>query len=111
MVGTEEKGAEIAVTVFPGDVGGPLANLNRWRGQLGLEPYKELPNLGTQTKLMVDGIESRIDNIVNPSDARRMIVVTVPKSGHSWFFKMTGDATVVAAQREAFVKFVQSVKF
>ena len=28
--------AELTVLVFPGDVGGRLANINRWRGQLGL---------------------------------------------------------------------------
>ena len=30
--------AEIAVTVFPGNVGGLTANVNRWRGQIGLAP-------------------------------------------------------------------------
>ena len=28
--------AELAITAFPGDVGGELANVNRWRGQLKL---------------------------------------------------------------------------
>ncbi|HZZ20009.1 MAG TPA: hypothetical protein VFE25_11590, partial [Opitutaceae bacterium] len=27
--------AELSVTAFPGDVGGDLANVNRWRGQIG----------------------------------------------------------------------------
>ena len=30
--------AEVSVTVFPGDVGGNLANVNRWRQQIGLSP-------------------------------------------------------------------------
>jgi hypothetical protein len=33
--------AEVAVTVFPGNVGGTTANVNRWRGQLGLAPATE----------------------------------------------------------------------
>ena len=33
--------ADLAITVFPGDVGGDLANVNRWRGQLDLPPIAE----------------------------------------------------------------------
>jgi len=32
---------EVAITRFPGDVGGMLANVNRWRGQVGLGPVTE----------------------------------------------------------------------
>ena len=32
---------EVAITRFPGTVGGELANLNRWRGQMGLAPVGE----------------------------------------------------------------------
>ena len=30
--------AELSITAFPGDVGGELANVNRWRGQISLPP-------------------------------------------------------------------------
>lgn len=38
---------EVAISRFPGDVGGMLANVNRWRGQIGLSPIEEeeLPSL------------------------------------------------------------------
>ena len=32
--------AELTVLAFPGDVGGRLANINRWRAQIGLEASK-----------------------------------------------------------------------
>lgn len=32
---------EVAISRFPGDVGGMLANVNRWRGQVGLPPATE----------------------------------------------------------------------
>lgn len=32
---------EVAITRFPGTVGGELANVNRWRGQMGLSPVGE----------------------------------------------------------------------
>ena len=33
--------ADLSITAFPGSTGGLLANLNRWRGQLGLAPLAE----------------------------------------------------------------------
>src|ERR1041384_5761452 len=36
--GEDGQTAEIAVTVFPGSVGGLVMNLNRWRGQIELGP-------------------------------------------------------------------------
>ena len=33
--------AELSVLVFPGDVGGELANINRWREQIGLAAIEE----------------------------------------------------------------------
>src|SRR5262249_4613854 len=32
------EGVEVSIAAFPGDGGGLLANVNRWRGQVGLEP-------------------------------------------------------------------------
>jgi hypothetical protein len=32
---------DLAITAFPGDVGGDLANLNRWRGQIQLPPVTQ----------------------------------------------------------------------
>ncbi|MCC5822284.1 MAG: hypothetical protein LAT64_09240 [Phycisphaerales bacterium] len=52
---------EVAITRFPGDVGGMLANVNRWRGQIGLQPVTEAQledaieradNLGFEISLM-----------------------------------------------------------
>jgi hypothetical protein len=40
-----------------------------------------------------------------------MLVATIPHKGVSWFFKITGDASLVEAQKETFLAFVQSVKF
>lgn len=45
---------EIAVTRFPGRVGGELANINRWRGQMGLAPVDQ------------PGLESVIDRYESP---------------------------------------------
>jgi hypothetical protein len=35
----------------------------------------------------------------------------VKQGDQVWFFKMTGDRTLVEDQREAFHKFIESIKF
>lgn len=38
---SESGPIEVAITRFPGNVGGELANINRWRGQMGLAAIDE----------------------------------------------------------------------
>jgi hypothetical protein len=44
---------EVAITRFGGRVGGELANINRWRGQMGLGPIEE-----TELEPLIDRFES-----------------------------------------------------
>ena len=41
----------------------------------------------------------------------RLVGVAVPHAGETWFFKILGDEQVVAKEKAAFLKFVQSVKY
>jgi hypothetical protein len=109
VAGDGSQSAEIAVSAFPGDVGGTLANINRWRGQLGLGPIKQEDVAGISTPIEAGDIKGTVVNI--DAGAKRMLVATLPHDGNSWFFKMTGDAVVVEAQKENFLQFVKSVKF
>jgi len=100
------KSAEVAISVFPNDTGGTLANVNRWRRQLGLAEIQE-KDLPSQI--------SRLD-LSNPNailvdlqkDPQRMLGAIVPRGGQWWFYKMTGDAALVDAERDHFVKFANS---
>jgi hypothetical protein len=40
-LGAQDAKAEVTVSSFPGDTGGLVANVNRWRGQVGLEPVED----------------------------------------------------------------------
>jgi hypothetical protein len=117
VTGADGQTAEIAVSVFPGDVGGLMANVNRWRGQIGLGPIAPDEIAGITSDLDVNGTKSTVVDFKadtappGKTQPPRMIVVTVPNAGNSWFFKMTGDAPLVGAQKESFLQFVKSVKF
>lgn len=107
--GAEGQSADIAVTVFPGDVGGHLANVNRWRGQIGLPPVDEAKANEATITLEFNGLTTTIVDF--SSDTQRMIVATIRHEGNSWFVKMTGGKAVVEAQKAAFDEFVKSIKF
>lgn len=107
--------ADITVSFFPGETGGLLANVNRWRGQLELDMVTEaeLKDLvkpldlagGKATLVEMDGTD------VKTRSKARLVGIVFAHGGQTWFFKMLGDALVVERQRAAFLKFVQSVKF
>lgn len=107
--------AAVNVSKSAGDGGGLLANVNRWRGQLGLEPTTEgdlakesraLSSAGEATKVVeISGKGGKTGQVA------RLVAVMVPRSGETWFYKLMGDAAVVQAEKEAFLKFVQDVKY
>ncbi|MBS0631713.1 MAG: hypothetical protein JSS11_07340 [Verrucomicrobia bacterium] len=104
--------SELAITAFPGDVGGDLANVNRWRGQLGLAPLgaNELPAVLVH-RTTRSGLAVTVVDFANPAAATpsRMLGAIVPFNGATWFFKLTGPDDAVAAQQPAFLAFLDSV--
>jgi hypothetical protein len=40
-----------------------------------------------------------------------LVGVVVPQTGQTWFYKLMGDAVVVAQHKDAFLKFIQSAKY
>jgi hypothetical protein len=108
--GANGAAAELAVTAFPGDVGGDLANLNRWRGQLALPPVTEAEFAGAVTRLKVNGLTVTLADITGGGDnPQRLLGAMVPHAGATWFFKLTGPAALVAAEKPAFLSFVQTL--
>ncbi len=104
--------AELAITAFPGDVGGDLANVNRWRGQLQLSPITaaELPAALARSK--VNGLDVAVTEMVATSGnpPQRVLGAIVPFNGSTWFFKITGPDALVAGQRETFNAFLQTLR-
>jgi len=106
------EGAEVAVTAFPGDVGGELANLNRWRGQLGLAPVTEAEQATAITRLTAGELQiAVVDLLGGPAEKPvRMLGAMVPFGGATWFFKLMGPDAVVENAKPTFLTFLQSLK-
>ncbi len=104
--GPDSSKAELAVTVFPGSVGGLTANVNRWRGQIGLPPADEASIRASAQEAKV-GPDSGMRFIMKSGDgAKATDAVMVPKGGSTWFLKLSGDAKAVESAGAAFVKFI-----
>lgn len=109
--------AEVSVTVFgQGEGGDVLANVNRWRGQLGLPAADQsaLKNLtGNLSPAMPGSLLVDLPGAANgkKENQQRILAAIVPRADHTWFYKMMGDEAIVLEQRDAFLNFVKSVKY
>jgi hypothetical protein len=104
--------AKVAVSAFPGDVGGTFANVNRWRAQIGLPPMDESA-LGTVTQtITVAGGNATLVDINNPAGPNfRLVAAIVPQGTNTWFYKLMGNNDLVSQEKAPFVKFVQSAVY
>lgn len=98
--------AEIAVTVFPGDVGGDTANVNRWRGQIGLEKVSDEKIKSSQIAITVGNLTGRVYYLISTDGKNSTTAVILPKNNSTWFFKLAGDTAIVNAEKESFLKMV-----
>ena len=103
---TDGSKAEIAVTVFPGDVGGDTANVNRWRGQLGLEKVSDEKIKSDQSPINVGNLAGRVYQLASADGKKLTTAVILPKNNATWFFKLTGDTAIVSTEKESFLKMV-----
>ncbi len=106
---TDENGsAELTVLAFPGDVGGRLANINRWRGQIGLEAAtpEDLPAF--TESYTISG--HRALYIRLEGGAQSILGGLLPFHGYTWFFKLQGNSGTVLANETAMKAFLDSVQ-
>jgi hypothetical protein len=105
-------GLTLVVSRFPGDVGGTLANVNRWRGQLQLPPVSAGDLEKVTKKVKAGDVTALITDFTNEAGDQRMLGAILPdeKGGRTWFFKVTGAAKAVGERAEKFQKFVESVR-
>ena len=103
-----EGGAEVAITAFPGDVGGILANVNRWRGQAGLDPVDDSGLGSVTTTFDANGLHIVVADASMGS--RPIVAAIVPWNGGTWFFKLTGPTDAVTRAKPAFIEFIKTVR-
>jgi hypothetical protein len=115
LIQTGDARAEVNISQLGGTGGGLLPNANRWRGQLGLSPVSEadLPHLVTTINMPAGKLEilDFTGKDAKTSRPTRLIGIVAPQNGQTWFYKLMGDPTVVAAQKNTFLQFIRSAKY
>jgi hypothetical protein len=112
LAGEGTATADLAITAFPGDVGGEVANVNRWRGQLSLPPLPEAQAAPTLTRLTVGPLKLAVVELTGTANGgpARLLGAMVPFGDATWFFKLMGPDTLVAQEKSAFLAFLQTVQ-
>jgi hypothetical protein len=103
--------ADLSITAFPGDVGGELMNVNRWRGQLGLPPLRPEELDASVNRVEANGLRFTLVELASQGDpnGKAMMGAIVPVGGSTWFFKLTGPGASVRASKPAFLAFLHTV--
>jgi hypothetical protein len=114
QTGEGKETAAVTVSPLTGRAGGLLANVNRWRTQVGLKDDQTEEGLQKEQKtITVNGMDAPYFDLSGPPEkgGKRLLAVVLKRDNASWFFKLLGPAEVVAKQRAAFEAFVKSVRF
>jgi hypothetical protein len=104
-------GVDVSVTVLAGDAGGELANVNRWRNQIGLPPLD-----GAALERARKPVGARLGPVAlydftsEGAPRRRVVAGWAQVAGNTWFVKMSGDDGPVGAARPDFVRIVESLR-
>jgi hypothetical protein len=115
VTGPSGATADVSVIQLGGMGGGLLANVNRWRSQLGLQPVEDSELQKLVSTHDVNGAKISLVDLVGRSvesgQPARLLVAMVPREGATWFYKMLGNDALVAQQKAAFIKFVDSAHY
>lgn len=116
IAGPDGSTADVSVVPIPGESGSVLDNVNRWRAQLHLGPLTSADDPALGNKADSPAGErftthmTSAEPVLNGKKAA-MSTSILKRPGMTWFFKITGEAELVAANREKFEDFVRSVTF
>lgn len=115
VTGTNGAKADVNVAEMGGEGGGLAANVNRWRGQLGLPPAGETDFSKSVSTLDIPGGQASLVDLTGTDSKTgkpaRLVGVILPQNGETWFYKLMGDPDAVAQQKDDFIKFIQSAKY
>jgi len=99
-----------SVVTLPGDAGGELPNVNRWRGQIGLGPTDEAGLAAARTTVKSRAGAANVYDFTSQGARKsRLIAAILMVEGNAWFIKLTGDAEPVSAARPAFLQLLGSL--
>ncbi len=102
---------EATVTVFPGQAGGELANVNRWRGQINMAALDAAGLAKVRVALKTKAGALNVYDFTSEDKTKGRLVagyISTP-DGNTWFLKLTGDTALVAKAKPEFMRILESL--
>lgn len=102
---------DVSVIVLPGPAGGELANVNRWRGQIGLPPIDDTTMAAARRIVNAKAGPVSVYDFTSEGTKRSRVVGGLASvEGNTWFIKMSGDAAAVEAAKPEFLRLLGSLR-
>ena len=114
LVSEGEPAVEVAISRVPGQAGSIAANVNRWRGQLGLPPAskQEVIDAVEPAPTGADGLSGMVVTLANPqaSPPAAQRVAWFERPDATWYVKATGTPDAVERETPALDAFLASLR-
>src|SRR4029078_6002901 len=114
--------ARVTLFEFPANAGpmisDPLGNINRWRGEIGLNALEKEGLASATQPIEIDGQKATYAPMIpdpakpEESKSKDATLAAILKTGDQvWFIKMRGERELVKKHEEEFKAFLKSLKF
>jgi len=106
----QNDSADLSITKFSGDAGGVLANVNRWRRQLDLEPQtlEEIKAASIMGSSMIGNFS--VYKIINEKKNQAFLCTILPYTDSTIFIKLNSSIITANALEKKFLDFCSSFK-
>lgn len=108
-----DRQAQITVVEMSAAVNDWKPNVDRWAGEIGMGEVSDSAAAARTSTVTVDGIEAQQLRLIETEDQyeNATIAVMVKRGQSAWFFKISGDKSLVKASEPDFEAFLSSFKF
>ena len=104
------SGAEVTGFVFSAaaSMADPLANVNRWRGEIGLGPTTPEELSEAEQSVSLTGVEAKY--YVLKGESETTLAAMAVRDNQVWFFKLRGPSDAAEADQAAFRNWLTTIK-
>ena len=103
-----DQSADISVFAFPAESNNLLENVNRWRGQVGLDSVSAEELQKSVKPIAVSGQAGELVELVGKKET--ILGVMVKTGATAWFFKLQGPTALAGREQARFEEFVKSAR-
>ncbi len=97
---------DFSITSFPGKVGGILANVNRWLGQVDMDPTDEEGLNNFLSDRIIDEKPAKL--VIAESEEQALYAAILFHNDRSWFLKLMGNLELARSEKENFLSLIDS---